>query len=380
MGADWTIMDYAHAMWGLLGPLYTPEDLNLSLRLGLAEALDAGVTQVYDWNHNINSPEHADAAVEAHRASGGRIIFGYGQSSPVWAEALDPAIGTSTGTPSEDIRRIRDQYYSSSEQLLTLGLAARGPEVSPIEVCVAEARQARELGLRQSIHVGNGTWGKINPVKMMRDAGVLTNDITWIHGNSLADSEIQLIADSGGTASCAPELESHMAHGHPAVARFLDAGVRPSLSVDTCTNCSGELFSVMRAALSVVRGEANRRHLELGRENVAELALAASDVLEFATGSLTAGKAADIIVIDSRAPNLIPVTYATGSIVMGAHPGNVEMVLVTGRVVKRDGRLVGQDLRTLRREAETCRDELFARAGLGVVRGPWKPAVHAREI
>jgi 5-methylthioadenosine/S-adenosylhomocysteine deaminase len=247
MGADWTIIDYAHAMWGLLGPLYTPEDLNLSLRLGLAEALDAGVTQVYDWNHNINSPEHADATVEAHRSSGGRIIFGYGQSSPAWAEALDPAVGTSTSPPSLDLLRIRDRYYSSADELLTLGLAARGPEVSPIDVCVAEALQARELGLRQSIHVGNGSWGRINPVRMMQEAGILTEDITWIHGNSLADSEIRLIADSGGCASCAPELESHMAHGHPAVGRFLEAGVRPSLSVDTCTNCSGELFSVMRA-------------------------------------------------------------------------------------------------------------------------------------
>lgn len=393
MGADWTIIDYAHAMWGTMGPLYLPEELNLAVRLGLLEALNAGVTQVYDWNHNINSPEHADATVEAHRASGARVVFGYGQSSPVWAEALDPAVGTSTAPPSADLRRVRDTYYSSSDQLISLSLAARGPEVSPIDVCVAEALQARELGLRQSIHVGNGSWGRINPVAMMRDAGVLTDTITWIHGNSLADSEIQLIAESGGTASCAPELESHMAHGHPAVARFIASGVRPSLSVDTCTNCSGELFSVMRAAMSIVRGEANRRILEQGEGNVAELKLAASDVLEFATvqgarangldhvtGSLSAGKSADITIINTLAPNLMPSTYATGTVVMGSHPGNVETVLVGGRFVKRDGQMVGQDLAGLRRRAEAARDALFARAGLGEIRGLWKPSVHAREI
>lgn len=393
MGADWTIIDYAHAMWGMFGPLYTPEDQNLALRLGLAEALDAGVTQVYDWNHNINSPEHADATVEAHRASGARVIFGYGQSSPVWAEALDPAVGTSTEAPSADLERIHDRYYSSADQRLTLGLAARGPEVSPVEVCVAEARQADRLGLRQSIHVGNGSWGKIDPVRLMQEAGVLSDRITWIHGNSLSDAEIELIAASGGTASCAPELEAHMAHGHPAVARFLAAGVRPSLSVDTCTNVSGELFSVMRAALSVVRGEANRRELELETGNVAALPLSAADVLEFATiqgarangldhltGSIEPGKAADLTIIDGRAPNLVPVTYAAGSVVMGSNPGNVEAVLVDGRFVKREGELVDFDVAKARAEAERHRDQLFERAGLDPVRGPWKPVTQAREI
>jgi 5-methylthioadenosine/S-adenosylhomocysteine deaminase len=85
-------------------------------------------------------------------------------------------------------------------------------------------------------------------------------------------------------------------------------------------------------------------------------------------------------VIDAQTPNLIPVTYAAGSVVMGAHPGNVASVLVGGQFVKRAGVLVGQDLAALQRQAEQARDDLFARAGLGEIRGPWKPSVHAREI
>jgi cytosine/adenosine deaminase-related metal-dependent hydrolase len=383
LGADWLIAHYAKAMWGMAGPKYTPEDLYESVKLGLVDALNAGVTQVFDWNHNIISPEHADATVEAHRDSGARVIFGYGQGTPVWAEMLDPAIGTSKGLPSEDVRRVRTRYYSSTDALLTLALAARGPEVSPMEVVIAEAKQARELALRSSIHIGNGAWAHIRPVKLMYDAGLLGPDLTWVHCNTLSDAELQYIAESGGKVSIAPELEMHMGHGHPAVSRLMKVGVRPSLSVDTCTNVSGDLFAIMRATLSIARGDSNAAIIETGVMPT-EVVLSARDVIEFATlqgaranglesttGSLAVGKQADIVVIDTNAPNLIPLNYGAGATVMGAHAGNVEAVLVAGRFVKRDGRLVDFATGQLRTIAERLRDSLFERIGATV--GQWFP-------
>jgi cytosine/adenosine deaminase-related metal-dependent hydrolase len=386
LGADWLIAHYAKAMWGMAGPKYTPEDLYESVLIGLADALNAGVTQVFDWNHNVISPEHADATVKAHRDSGARVVFGYGQGTPVWAEMLDPAIGTSRGMPSEDLRRVRTQHYSASDSRLTLAMAARGPEVSPMNVVTAEALQARELGLRSSIHIGNGAWAHIKPVKMMHDAGLLGPDLTWVHCNTLSDQELRFIADSGGTASIAPELEMHMGHGHPAITRLLGVGVRPSLSVDTCTNVSGDLFAIMRATLSVARGDSNAAIIDTGVMPT-KVILSTQDVLEFATlqgaranglesstGSLSVGKQADIVVIDTNAPNLIPLNYGAGALVMGSHPGNVEMVLVAGRFVKRDGRLVDFDARSLRAKAERLRDSLFSRIGAQV--GQWFPPLN----
>lgn len=383
-GVDWVLIDYANAMWRTLGPAFEPEDTYLSVKLGLLEALDAGVTQVYDWNHNVNSPEHADAIVAAHRDSGARVVFGYGQSSPVWAELLDPAIGSSASMPNPDIHRVASQYYSSSDQRLTLGLAARGPECSPMDVVVAEAKLATELNLRSSVHVGNGTWGNLGPVKMMIDAGCPGDTVTWIHCNSLADSELDLIRDTGGSISTAPELESHMGHGRPVVERAMARGIRPALSVDTCVNVSGDLFSIMRAALSSMRGDVHARAVESGSDSMA-VSLRAGDVLDFATvrgaesnglgritGTLSVGKQADIITINTAAPNLIPVNYAVGSIVMGAHPGNVDTVLVAGDIAKRDGKLVDVDLRALMNQASDARDRLFE--AVGGHTGGWMPS------
>lgn len=382
-GTDWILADYANAMWRILGPAFEPEDTYLSLRIGLAEALNAGVTQVYDWNHNINSPEHADAAVAAHRDSGARVIFGYGQSSQTWAQILDPAIGASIDPPSKDIYRLREQYYSSDNQLITLGLAARGPECSPMNIVAEEARLAADLGLRSCVHVGNGSWGHMGPIRMMLDAGCEGSTVTWVHCNSVSDAEFDLIRDTGGSVSSATELEQHMGHGHPAIERCLMRGIRPALSVDTCVNVSGDLFSIMRAALSSVRGDIHQRRIEEGGDSERVPATTA-DVLEFGTlagakanglgditGSLEAGKQADIVAIDTVAPNLLPMTYATGSVVMGAHPGNVAAVLVAGRFVKRDGKLVDVDLRDLAAKATATRDRLFARVGAHT--GGWMP-------
>lgn len=389
-GADWTIVQYAVAMWGLAGPAYEPEDQYIALRIGLAEALNAGVTQVYDWNHNVNTPDHADETVRAHRDSGARVVFGYGQGSPDWATFLDPAIGVSTPPPSEDIARVQNQYYSSANQLTTLALAARGPEVSPIEVVQLETEQARRLGLRQSIHIGNGSWAHIRPVKQMHDLGLLGDDITWVHGNGLYDEDLQLIADTGGKASCAPELESHMGHGPVAIKRFLDRGVRPALSVDTCTNVSGDMFAIMRAALAITRGDYQNAQIAEGVDPT-KAALKTTDVIEFGTlrgaesnglgditGTLTPGKQADLVVISTDSPSMIPMNYAAGAVVMGANAGNVEHVLVAGRFVKKDFKLVDTDLVWLRTNAEAVRDRLFAR--VGGTRGGWLPSMEGADV
>jgi hypothetical protein len=63
---------------------------------------------------------------------------------------------------------------------------------------------------------------------------------------------------------------------------------------------------------------------------------------------------------------MFPLSSAVGSVVKGAHPGNVESVFVAGRAVKRAGRLVDVDMTDLRRRAEAARDGLITRAGLSL--------------
>jgi len=373
-GADWTIAQYAQAMWRHYGPAYTPEDTYVAHRLGILEAVDSGITQLLDWNHNLIDPDHTDEVIRAHRESRARVILGYGQSAAIWSEMLDRQDHKTVSPPSDHIRELREQVYVSDDQRLRLMMAARGPEISVPEVVDAEWLLARELGLRISVHVGNGGWAAIRPIEMLQRMGLLWPEVTYIHCNSLTDHEIRLIGESGATASCSVEEESHMGHGPPAVERLLDVGVRPSLSIDTCSNVSGSMFALMRAALASVRGAANQRRLDEGIDptsvdlsvvDVLELATlqgARANGLDAATGSLSPGKQADVVVLNCDAPGMFPINYAAGAAVMGGEVSRVETVIVGGEVLKRDGALVGVDLVALRREAEACRDRLYARA------------------
>ena len=81
-----------------------------------------------------------------------------------------------------DIRRLRERHFSSDDQLLTLAMAARGPEMARRATWLADLRLARELGIRSTIHMG--AYARNAPVRgiaQMHAAGVLGDDLTFVH-------------------------------------------------------------------------------------------------------------------------------------------------------------------------------------------------------
>ena len=74
-----------------------------------------------------------------------------------------------------------------------------------------------------------------------------------------------------------------MGHGWPATGRLLDAGIRPSLSIDVCSSNGGHMFGTMRATIGTERGFDNEHARARGEASVARIELTCRDVLEFAT-------------------------------------------------------------------------------------------------
>jgi cytosine/adenosine deaminase-related metal-dependent hydrolase len=327
-------------------------------------AIDAGITTILDWSHIQSSPEHTDAAIRALQESGMRAVFAYG---PVWYEALRPEY-------PDWFRRAAKQYFSSKDQLLTLALAPHGPEFCPLEGCQADWALAREVDARITVHVGVGTFGRHDKVGEAGRAGLFGPDTTFIHCTTLSDEEIQIIVDSGGTVSLACPVEMMMGHGTPPTQRFLDRGLRPSLSVDVETNVPGDMFTQMRSAISLQRVLLFDRKLR-GEEDLPPF-LTARDVLEFTTiegarangldhkvGTLTPGKEADIVMLRTDRANVFPINDPIGAVVWGMDTGNVDSVFVAGKALKRNGQLLGVDLNRIRKMAYESRDYVVAKSG-----------------
>ncbi|WP_271220507.1 amidohydrolase family protein [Streptosporangium carneum] len=321
VAADATLGGYLDLVLGGFAPAFRAEDVYAANLWGAIEALDAGITTVYDWSHIQLTPDHTDAAIEALGDSGVRAVFGY-------APAGDASRGES------EVRRVASLGLP---RLVTPALAALGPVYGPAEAAEADWLLARELGLQISVHAtGTGT------VEWLHRGGLLGPDVMFVHGNGFTDEAMRLVADSGGVASVAPAVECQMGHGHPETGRFRRFGITTGLGVDTVTAAPGDMFAVMRAAFAAERSRGG----ELTAAEVLRMATvegAAVLGMDDRIGSLRPGRQADLVMLRSGDLGLAPVHDPVGAVVTAAGPANVDTVIVGGRVVKRRGRLVHAD-------------------------------------
>src|SRR5258708_7622317 len=252
LAANSDLSDYAGRILAKVGPLYRPEDAYIGTLIGALEALDAGITTLFDWSHIQNTPEHTDAVIRGLQESGLRAVFGYGvsQAGPQWSYE-------SQLNHPEDARRVRTQYFSSDQQRVTMAMALRGPEFSTMDVTRHACKIARDLGLPISVHVGSGPFGvPYRAIERLSQDHLLGPDTQYVHTTTLTDEAIQLLAESGGTAVVTPAVEMQMGFGLPATHRLMAHGIRPGLGVDIVTSTAGDLFTQMHTAFQVARLQA----------------------------------------------------------------------------------------------------------------------------
>ncbi|WP_433260902.1 amidohydrolase family protein [Actinosynnema sp. CS-041913] len=346
------LRSYFGEMFGRLGPRYRPEDVYAGTLLGALSAIDAGTTTLMDWSHVQNSPEHSDQAIAALRDAGIRAVFGHG-----WPLVDLPAwIDRSERPHTDDVRRIRRDLLPDDGALVTLQLAARGPELSTLDVTGRDLGMARDLGIRTSIHMGCGPeYGAVGAIAQLDRAGLLGPDLTFVHCSESSDDEFAMIAASGASVALAPQHEQGLPGiGHTPIDRVRAFGVTAGLSSDTETFGAADLFTQLRVGLA-----AHRNQLAEGRSRFADrlspfgvheaFAMAtrggaAALGLGAQVGSLTPGKRADVVLVRATDVNLFPVTDPVAALVSSAHPGNVDTVLIDGVVRKRAGSFVGDGL------------------------------------
>jgi 5-methylthioadenosine/S-adenosylhomocysteine deaminase len=345
-----TVSSYQKTILGTFAPAYLPEDARLAELVASLSQMSAGVTTTVDTSQVSLTPEHTDACIAGLKESGRRVLFAY-SAGP----------GSKSQYP-QDIVRLRKQYFSSGDQLLTLALG--------VEPNADRWKLARSVGAPIVSHIVN-----MSTLEPLAKAGLMGPDNEYIHCTRSGNEALwKAIADTGGKVSIAPAIEMQMRHGMPPFQAALDHGIRPSLSVDVECNMTADMFSIMRAAFTLQRALVNERALS-GEQNLPSL-VTCRDVIEFATiagaavahldskiGTLTPGKEADIIMLATERINTFPVNNVPGTVVTLMDTSNVENVFVAGKVMKWQGKLVGVDLHRLRLQIEKSRDALLARAG-----------------
>jgi 5-methylthioadenosine/S-adenosylhomocysteine deaminase len=366
-GADWTLTQYF--VWNYLqwGKSFRPQDIHAGDLLSAIEAIDAGVTTSVDWSHNLHTAEHAEAAVDALRAVPGRFVLAYGniQQAP-WEWSATP-----------EFRDFVDRNFSggAGDEMLGFQIAFDVPGSPEFPEKVA-FEVARDLGVPVTTHAGVWKVTSDEGIRLMHEHGFMTPATIYVHAASLSADSYHRIAASGGSVSLSTESEQSAGQGYPPTWKLREHGIGVSLSMDTSVWWSADLFSAMRATLSADRV---REHLEAHNrdETVTHHKLRAEQVVDWATrggaralgldsliGSLEPGKKADVVLIKNDAsPVMFPLLHPYGHVVFQAQRGDVHTVVVNGRVVKYDHRLVGVDLGRARQAVEQTVDYLKGELG-----------------
>jgi 5-methylthioadenosine/S-adenosylhomocysteine deaminase len=370
VAADWTLDRYFGTLIGHVVRLYEPKDVYIGNLMGALDQIDNGVTTLFDWCHIVNTPEHADAAVDALLESGVRAVFGYGTPMTLF--------GTKQPHPA-DARRMRARRLGSDDARVTMALAIRGTDFAP-GTAEGDIALARDLGVMASFHVACAKHGpRSQSMVDLARQGLLGRDINLVHANFLTDDELKAVGDAGSSIAITPEVEMQMGLGLPPTGPALRAGIQLSIGTDVVTGVSTDMFTQMRFLIQTERALQNDLyHRE--EKMPPKLDLTVRDALAFATiggarafgldatlGSLTPGKQADIVLLRKSDLTLAAIRDPIAAIVLHANPSNVDTVIVGGSVAKRAGKLVYRGLPQRIKELERSSQRLYERLGTQLV-------------
>ncbi|MBL8379223.1 MAG: amidohydrolase family protein [Burkholderiales bacterium] len=355
VAANWTLLEYFKHVHAGLATLFGPSDIGIATLAGALNQINCGTTTLVDWCHNNPTPAHTDAAIDALIDSGIRAAFFHGSPKPDARPGERPF--WEVPHPRAEVERLTRARLPGNGGLVTLGLAILGPHYSTLEVALSDFALAREFGLTASMHQGGGEARTPDGWQRLEAAGLLGAHINIVHGNNLSDDQLRRFVDLGMSFSITPENEMAQGHGHPITGRLRALGSGPTLGVDLESVLSGDMFTVARMALAMQRtldnAEHRARHGSIPetstipvREALEWVTMRAARMLGMADriGSLSPGKAADLVIIDARQLNMRPVIDPVASVVMQTSLANIDAVMIAGQWKKRGGRLLRDDL------------------------------------
>jgi cytosine/adenosine deaminase-related metal-dependent hydrolase len=337
--------EYFQAKWAT-SELFSADDFNNSVMLGLAELANGGVTTVHNWSHNNRSPQHVDAELRAHRDSMLRARYSFGHIDRLPADVVNKF---------EDLDRVRSEWFSDRSRLdglVHLGVNLRGMVQSEARVCHEEMQTMLKLGLPVCIHASQ-TQPNSDDAADYEKRGYLGQKFLFCHYLAATDSDRDAMARTGTSLSFSTHSEFRLGeHGDPrkALLKARAAGVSVSLSFDASSLAPPHMFENMRFTWNMCmpwKGTDTEDLAPLGFVEVIQMAtIKGAQALGLAdiTGSLTPGKRADLIMVRTNDLNIAPLAQIEATIVQSATPANVDAVMVDGRFIKRDGRLLHYDV------------------------------------
>lgn len=184
------------------------------------------------------------------------------------------------------------------------------------------------------------------PVEYLESIGVLSKRLFAAHCVWVTDKEIELLAErETGVAHCI-ESNLKLASGFAPVPKMLKAGVKVGLGSDgAASNNDLSILGELQTAAKVHKAVSKDPTVIDGRTALSMATINGAEILGLGdkTGSIKPGKAADLVIADIDKPHLTPIFDIYSHITYCLRPSDIETVMVNGRIVVEEGRLLTAD-------------------------------------
>lgn len=215
-------------------------------------------------------------------------------------------------------------------------------------------------------------------IAYMADLGILGRNTTIAHSVWVSDHDMALMGEAGVSVAHNAVSNQKLGAGIAPVRRLLDAGVTVALGTDgVSSNDTARIFDVMRLAGLVHSVPGPDYGQWIGADTILKMATidgARSAMLDETTGSIEIGKAADLLLLDLESCAFTPLNDVAKHLVFAENGSSIEMVIVNGDVVVRDGRLTRIDEAQILGEIrETVPAHLADHARIEALNRPFEP-------
>ena len=361
---DWLLRLYP--VWGEM----TDEAVYTSAIVGIAELVLSGCTTSSDHLYIYPNDSTLDSTIRAAQEIGLRFHPTRGSMSFGQSEGGLPPDNVVEDEKDImlDSRRVIEQYHDPKPySMLRVGLAPCSPFSVTGDLMRDTAEMARSYeNVALHTHVAETKDEEIfclaefgeRPAEYMRQLGWVGQDVWWAHAIYLNDDEIQMLADTKTAVAHCPTSNMLLGSGIAKVRQMRRAGVDVGIAVDgSASNDGNDILLETRMAML------------LQRVMTGAWTFSVMDALELATvgsaavlgredvGRLSSGMAADFIGIKTNRLEMAGgAVHDPIAALLLCTPKGVDLSVINGRVVVRNGELIGLDLeRVIARHNELAR-------------------------
>ncbi len=363
---DLALIDWLKKRVWPMEAAHSARSIAASARLGIAELIKGGTTCALTME-TVNHTSEVFKVVEesGFRATVGKCMMDKGDEVPA-------ALREQTVASIDESVRLLEEWHGKAEGRIRYCFAPRFAVSCTRELLEKVAGLAQARGVMIHTHASeNRTECSIvesetglRNIEYLHSLGLSGSHVALAHCVHLSDSEINTLATTGTNVVHCPSSNMKLGSGIAPIAGLVDRGVSVSLGADgaACNNRL-DMFTEMRTAALLQKAVHGPEVLTAGRAlRMATIDGARAMGLDAEIGSLEVGKRADVAVVRLGRLHTTPAADVVSALVYGAEANDVDTVVIDGRLVMRDGKLLTLDEATVVAEAAAEAKELVIRA------------------